>query len=63
MTKQERDAYGDAIYDAWRAGLNSDHVDPDRVADDVRQGFDRFEAAEREVDRLYKRRRVSREED
>lgn len=54
MSERDRfkDAEGDAVYEAWRRGLNPDRVDFDRVDDDVRDGFDRFEAADREADRL-----------
>ncbi len=45
-------ALGDAYYDAWMSGLNPDEVDVERVTDDYREGYDRFECAEREVGRM-----------
>jgi hypothetical protein len=45
-------AFGDAVYDAWRAGLNPDHVDPERIADNFYQTGDAEQAAAAEVDRL-----------
>lgn len=53
--KEVDDAYGDAVYEAWRAGQNPDRVDYERVRDDVCDGYDRWEAAEREVRRLRRR--------
>lgn len=49
---EAREACGDAVYLAWRRGLDSDRVDYDRVTDDVYDGYDREDAAEREVRRL-----------
>ena len=53
MTKYD-DAFGDAVYDAWRAGYDPDRVDMDRIHEDVDDGYDRFETADREVSRLRK---------
>ena len=49
---ERENAFGDAVYDAWMAGMNPDHVDRDRVYEDVDGGCDRLQAAERELDRL-----------
>jgi len=46
------DARGDAIYETWRRGGNPDLVDYDRVDEDVRLGYDRFDAASREASRI-----------
>lgn len=57
--KHYDDAFGDAVYDAWLAGMNPDLVDADRVYEDVDCGFDRFDCADREVARIrrhYKER-------
>ena len=54
--KSYDDAFGDAVYDAWRSGLNPDHVDRERTDQDVRDCYSRDEAAEREVDRLRRTR-------
>jgi hypothetical protein len=62
VSDRERDAIGDAEYAAWRAGLNPDRVDRDRVTDDVYAGYDRFECADREVSRLQRSQRLREEE-
>lgn len=64
--KKFDDALGDAHYEAWRAGLNPDRVNPDRVQDSVDEGLDRFEAADREVSVLMRdseARRLAQEAD
>ena len=55
--EDEDKAFGNAVYDAWRAGLNSDLVDRDRVTFDVRDGWYPDEAARREVGRLRRNER------
>lgn len=55
--KETQDAFGDAVYDAWRSGRNPDLVDYERIRDDVYDGYDRFEASEREVSRIGRKRR------
>lgn len=62
MSKECDDAYGDAVYSAWRRGLNPDRVDRERVCDLVHRGEPSFRAAEIEVDRLERRDRQRREE-
>ena len=54
---EREDAFGDAVYDAWRSGLNPDYVSRDRIYDDMAEGCDRFEASSREVIRLQRSRR------
>jgi len=54
--KREDDAYGDAVYAAWRAGYDPDSVDRDRIRDDVHDGLDRFQCADAEVARQQARR-------
>ena len=58
MRRRADDAWGDAVYGAWRSGLNPDDVDRERVAEDIRDGYDRHEAAEREVHRLRNRQKL-----
>lgn len=50
------DAFGDACYEAWRRGLNPDDVSRERVCEDVDNGWDRFDAADRESGRLQRKR-------
>ena len=59
MGRERDDAFGDAVYDAWRSGLDPDTVSRDRVCDDVDEGWDRFDAAEREVGRLIRDRKAT----
>ena len=47
-----REAWGDAVYEAYRHGLDSDHVSYEAVADDIYSGATREEAVEHEVERL-----------
>jgi len=62
--REANEAVGDAYYDAWRAGLNPDLVDDERVRDDVMYGgYDRFEAAASEVQRLTDARRAAQRQD
>jgi hypothetical protein len=49
------DAWGDAVYGAWRSGMNPDRVSRDRVCDDIHAGYDRDDAATREVSRLRRK--------
>lgn len=49
---------GDAYYEAWRSGLNPDLVDSECVKESVNQGFDRFDATDIEVSRLWQRRKT-----
>jgi len=53
--KITHDAWGDAVYEVWRSGGNSDLVDYERVRDDVSWGADRHEAAENETHRVLRR--------
>jgi hypothetical protein len=46
------DAFGDAVYDAWMAGLDPDAVDRESVADFYREYGNRWDAAEAEVNRI-----------
>ncbi len=57
------DAFGDAVYRAWCAGLNSDRVDRDRINDALANGASCEEAASREVHRLRRLRDQQREID
>lgn len=57
-----RKAYGDAVYDAWRRGLNSDAVDYERVRDNYYGTYSRSLAAKMEVDRLALERERRRRE-
>ena len=59
--KAIEDAFEEAVYKAWRAGLDSDAVDYERVSDDVYQGYDRFECAANECRRLREGRRMRHE--
>ncbi len=56
MSDRSRDeierAYGDAIYDAWRSGLNSDLVLYDRVTHYYYESYDPRSAAAAEVSYL-----------
>ena len=52
MSDRYEDAYGDAIYETWRRRGNPDLVEYERVRDDVDEGHDRFESAEREARRI-----------
>lgn len=45
-------AYGDAVYNAWRAGLNSDRVAYEDVQEQYYECYDADEAARRTVDAL-----------
>lgn len=49
------DAFGDAVYEAWRRGLNPDAVDRDECDELVRAGYDRFDVAEIVTDRMARR--------
>lgn len=60
--RERQDAYGDAVYDAWRRGLNPDRVDPERIDDDWYAGHSREDCAEREVDRIANRERRAEKE-
>ncbi len=53
--RERLDAYGDAVYDAWRRGLNPDRVDPERIDDDWYAGHSREDCAAREVARIENR--------
>ncbi len=44
--------FGDAVYEAWKRGYDSDLVDRERVADDISDGLDPEQAAKREVARV-----------
>lgn len=59
--REREDAYGDAVYDAWRRGLNPDHVDRERIDDDWYAGYSREDCAEREVKRIAHRERSDEE--
>ena len=50
--QQIRDAHRDAVYEAWRQGLNIDRVDYERIRDDVYSGCTSYEAAANEAARL-----------
>lgn len=54
-------AFGDAVYEAWRRGLDPDQVDRDRVCDDVHSGMPAWEAADNEVLRLTRAAEARRE--
>jgi hypothetical protein len=58
LRREQNEAFGDAVYGAWKSGLNSDAVDMDRVFDDVAEGASREEAASREVRRLRESERA-----
>lgn len=45
--KEERDYEGDAMYEIWRSGGNTDRIDYDRVREHHHQG-DSYEAAARD---------------
>jgi hypothetical protein len=53
MNKDLDKAFGDAVYDAWRNGGNPDHVDADRIDEDLYY-HDRDDAVEREVQRVIR---------
>lgn len=59
MSRRERDddGFGDAVYEAWRSGLNPDHVDRDRLRDYRDELGSRELAVEAEVEYLARRRR------
>ena len=39
MNKEDRDRFGDLVYDAWRFGKNPDRVSEDRYEDRRAQGY------------------------
>ena len=43
------DTFGDAVYEAWRRGLNPDAVDADRIWYDEAQCYEPEEAISREL--------------
>ena len=49
------DNLGDVVYDVWRRGGNVDHIDRERVEEDLRYGARFDEAAEAEVQRQDRR--------
>ena len=50
--EQRQEAWGDAVYAAWRRGLDSDRVDRDRMDDDSYAGHGPEECVERELKRI-----------
>lgn len=50
-------AVGDALYDAWRRGLNPDVVNVDNIEETYFESYDVEDAARTEVDRLEARQR------
>jgi hypothetical protein len=58
--RDDRDrAFGDAVYEAWRAGLDSDAVTRDECYELADQGYDRFEVADIVVRRMYREREAT----
>jgi len=45
-------AFGDAVYLAWKRGINPDRVSRDRIADTIGDHYDAYDCAESEVRRL-----------
>jgi hypothetical protein len=50
--REEDRAFGDAVYEAYRRGYNSDLVDRERISHDIAEGCSDDEAAAREVRRV-----------
>lgn len=51
MDKTEQ-AYGDAVYLAWKRGINPDRVSRDRINETIEESYDPYDCAETEVKRL-----------
>ena len=49
--EKERRYSGDVVYEVWRAGGNSDHVDREQTNDDMRDGMTSGESATHELHR------------
>ena len=58
----QNDAYGDAVYEAWRRGMNPDRVDRDRVDYREAMGMDAHAAAAAEVRYLQRQDEARRAE-
>ena len=57
--ERERDeAFGDAVYEAWRRGYNPDQVERERIEDDWYAGYPAEDCASREVNRIARARRT-----
>lgn len=46
------DVFGDAIFEAWRRGLNSDLVNPDQLDHSLGQGLSAEDCIAREINRI-----------
>jgi hypothetical protein len=62
----EEEAYGDAVYRAWRSGMNPDRVSRNRISDTIHDYSDPWDCASAELRRLRRQdeeRRAAEEED
>jgi len=52
MASDRERVFGDAVYEAWRSGLNPDAVSRDELAYSEALGYEPEEAIERELRRI-----------